>query len=365
MNRRLICFLLPFCLLLCSCGQMPSQALAPTPSSEAERIPESPQPSASPEPESSADPVPDLVLPDLDLSGSRRMANELLGNRALIHGETLYCYEFDSDYRPVLGSYRLRDGLPENFRVLADNCVPCGLSLLDGKLYYLNSLADHSVEVLDPDSGRRETLVVGPCADLRIREEGMYYRREDGRLYRCNLRGGDETLMAEEELYYPCPLEDLILFQDDRLGERLCLYRPEDGARLLLTAGPAYGPLIWQGRLYYSGKDGLHSVDLRGEDQRDYPLPAFTGAAELLPGEDGLSVRAICETHNGLMQWSGSTEGSVHTSSQTYRLCDYLGESFRVDAYYMPDGRIRCFYLIGPGGTEHSYLAGIVDGGNP
>ena len=84
-------------------------------------------------------PAGELLAPiSLSLEESQAMARVLNANRVLYREGSLYCYDFDRDWKPVLARYTWKDGKLSGFRVLAEGCVPEYLCYVDGWLCYIN-----------------------------------------------------------------------------------------------------------------------------------------------------------------------------------------------------------------------------------
>lgn len=344
MKRSLIPLLLALLALLCACGKAEPPGVLP----EEESPPVWEEP--TPEP---------LSLPRLSPAQSRAMADFMGRNRALIAGDRLYTFEFDPEYRPVLGSYRLEDGLLSDFRILAEDCIPEYLALREGRLYYRNGV-NESLEAVNTDGKNRKVLLPRPCDYLQVTENELRYRREDGCYCRAALDGSGEQVLIQGDCYYPYSLGSLILYQDNARGERLCLLDTETGVERLLTQGAAWAPLLLGERLYYTEAEGLRSLELSGEGERAYPLPAFSGAAELLPQGERLLIRVLEDGADSLRQWSGSPEAATWTMEEgSYRLRDFCGD-WSVDTLYQADGRVLAFQLLSPEGPVCRYLGGQI-----
>ena len=358
MKRSTVCLLLLsvlLALLLGACGRAESAG------TEAQI----PAPAETSEPASMPEPTPQpLAIPELSPAESRQMANFMFANRSLVSDQWLYCFSFDEEYRPVLARFHLKGGQPEDFRILAEDCVPEYLCLHDGVLYYINTARGGALERVAVDGGSRETLADGPVDYLQLVDETLRYRRSDGFYCSCELDGSGEETLIFRDCYYPYSCGGLVLYQDDLDDERLHLRRLSDGKELVLTEGAAYAPLFFDGCLYYTGGDGLvYRLDpAEGETPEALELAELTGAAELLPGTHGLQIRGLREVENGLIQWTASETRVLREEERSYRLCDYLGD-YRVEALYQPDGRILSFLLVTPDGTEHRYLGAVEPGG--
>ena len=137
------------------------------------------------------------------------------------------------------------------------------------------------------------------------------------------------------------------------------LYRNESGREFLLSPEGASPPLVLEDRIWYGFAGSLVARSFSGGEDLVYALPEHTGDPELLPVNEGLLLRGICDT-NGVLQWEGGFEGPFEDLDRGYRICDWLGEGLWVDTVYEPDGRIRCYLLRDEAGNELSFLAGII-----
>lgn len=302
-------------------------------------------------------------LSALDADGTQRMMNLMCENRALIRAGTLYCFDFDADWQPVLAAYTLADGTLSDYRTLVSGCLPECLAWKDGRLYYINAAAGGAIESVAPDGSDRQTLTASSCSFLQLSGDGLYYCRADGRFCRAAADGGGETVLIDDECCYPYYLGDAVLYQSGSGGERLRLRWTADGAEIDLSSGAAYAPVIIGDRLYYTGADGLHSLGLDGLDGESAAVAGIRGAAEFILTDDGFTARGAAE-QNGLRQWSAAADGGglEYAGARGYRLCCYLGGGQRVDTDYYSNGRIRCFILTHADGSETEYIAGRITG---
>ncbi len=296
------------------------------------------------------------LLPSLSLEESQAMARFLNANRVLLAEDRLFCYDFDEDWSPVLASYRWEDGALSDYTVLARGCVPEYLCRADGWLYYIER-SSGAVERVPEQGGDRQLVRAGPCRWLSLRDGILYFCDQTGRFLSLDPARHQETLLLEGPCGVAWPLDGAILYRSERDGGRLYLHRLADGSDLALSAEAAGSPLLWEDRLWYCGGGALHSLDLDGQDPRVYALPETDGALELLPEEQGLSLRGIREL-NSPVQWVGGPEGPFLQQARGYQSCDWLGGGLRVDTVYEPDGRIRCYLLQDEKGSHLSFLAG-------
>ncbi len=306
------------------------------------------------------------ILPDAGgltaFSGeeTESMANFMGANRALILNGALYTLDLDDSFRPVLARYALEgDGDLGARTVLAEDCLPEYLTAAEGELYYVNR---GQIESLTLSGGERRILRPGSCDFLRLYAGELWFCDEEGRLCRMSPEGGEAQTVLEEACFYPWVRDGALLWQGGE-EEDLFLTRLEDGAPAPLAAGPCYAPVGLDGRLYATGREALLSMALDGSDRQEQPLPGLQGPVELIPEGGGFVLRWVVED-NGLRQFTAepeSPEAAQEASRSGYRRCDLAGESWRVDAWYQEDGRLRCFLLVSPQGTETAYLNGVIE----
>ena len=293
----------------------------------------------------------------LSLSESQAMARLLNANRVLFREDSLFCYDFDSDWTPVLARYTWKDGKLSGFRVLAEGCVPEYLCWLDGWLCYINRESG-ALERVSDQGGERQLMRQGPCSCLCLRDGLLYYCDETGRYLALDMAHNADTLILEGPCAFAWPMEDGVLYQEAGSG-RIWLRRGEGSVRSLSPEG-ASPPLLLEDRVWYTYAGSLVSRSLSGGEDRVYALPEHVGDLELLPGAEGLCLRGIREA-DGIVQWEGGIDGPFEDLDRGYRICDWLGGGLRVDTVYEPDGRIRCYLLQDEAGTELSFLAGKIE----
>lgn len=296
-------------------------------------------------------------IPALSREDSLSMINLMAENRALELEGSLYSFAFDGDYRPVLARWTLEEGSLSGGEILAEGCLPQCLSLLYGKLYYINGQAGNSIERLDLTDGSRETLKAGPCRWLQIRDGKLYYKGPSGGFFSAEPDGSGEQAIIEEECFYPCLLGEAVLYQRGS-DQRLCLLWLEDSSLAELTDHEAYSPLIWGERLYYSTDSGLRALSLDGQESLIFDLPDIQAAAELFPRGEELFIRAVAD-ENGPRQWSAQAEPGAepeYSELQGYRLLAYSGETLTIDTVYVPGGRVLSFSLQPEEGQALEYL---------
>jgi len=333
MNRYVISLLLIMCIILCACGN-------------------------------SGVPAYETVLPAMravepfDTDSTEKMANVICENRALIHEGRLYTFDFDNEYRPILAVYRLTETGPEDFSVLTRDCAPKSIGIYDQRLYYINSDRGDAVESINLDGSDRQLIKEGPCAWLQIFDGELYYCDAEWNFCRAGLDGSGETKLIGQ-CFYPYIFDGLIIYQSGGDGEKLHALWLEDGEDYTLTERSAYAPIVIDGKLYYTGQDGFYSFGLNSMEEEQYSLPELYGPVEIYSTSNGYELRGV-SNDNGIYQWKTAL-GEANTENMSYigyRICDYLGEGYRVDTHYYTDRRIRNFVLIGPDGTETEYISG-------
>ena len=288
---------------------------------------------------------------------SQAMARVLNANRVLYREGSLYCYDFDRDWTPVLARYTWQDGKLSGFRVLAEGCIPEYLCYVDGWLCYINRDTG-AMERVSADGGERQLMRQGPCSCLTARGGLLYYCDEAGRCLALDMARNFDTVVLEGPCSFIWPMGEAILYREADSGR--ILYRDEAGREYLLSPEGASPPLVLEDRIWYGFAGSLASRSLSGGEDQVYALPAHTGDPELLPGAEGILLRGIRE-ESGLVQWQGGLEGPFEDLDRGYRICDWLGEGLWVDTVYEPDGRIRCYLLRDEAGTELSFLAGKIE----
>lgn len=312
--------------------------------------------------ESAASAAPTAFVPGgYSAAETAAMSSFMSANRCLIAGDRLYGLDYDESLQPVLASCRLRGGRPFSFRILCADCVPEFLTLHEGCLYYLNG---GRLERLTLKSGARETLLEGPLRSLQLYEDNLFFVDEAGHFLRADLGGGDVELLIEGPCDYAWVMPEGILYQSE--SEGCCLrLRLQDGSDRRLTAAASYAPLRIENTIWYSQRDSegsvIAAVDLTDGTVTRCDTPALRGTAELIPVGGEWLLRAFLDTEGWEQQLlrPGETEGEGCAYSG-YRLCDWVGETRRIDAAYDPDGRLRCFVLVDAEDNELRYFGGKI-----
>lgn len=323
-----------------------------------------PVPEATSAPAPSAEPgnTPSLLIPQgYTDEQSAAMSRYMSANRWLVDGKMMYGLDYDENYRPALVSCRLRGGKPGSFRILCEDCVPEYLALDDDCLYFLNGGA---LQRLTLKGQVLETLLEGPVRSLQLFEGALYYTDGEGRFCRAGLDGENCETLIEGPCDYAWAMPEGLLYQSE--SEGCCLrMRLWDGADRKLTAAASYAPLRIGNLIFYSQRDPegsvLASVNLHDGAVKRYATAELRGAAELIPGGDDWRFRVFLaeDGWKQLLLRPGETEGEP-CSYSGYRLCDYVGADCRVDAAYDPDGRLRCFVLVGAEGAEIRFFGGEI-----
>ena len=295
-------------------------------------------------------------IPEVSEEESAAMANWLCGSRALFVDTKLYTLDFDAQGSPELGRYWLVRGAMRHYITLAEACVPTYLQMYEERLYYINDLSG-AIESVALRGEDRQILREGPCDFLQIFEGKLRYTDAAGRYCECETDGSGERVLIDARCFYPYSLGETVLYQNDAAGEKLFLRWLADGEERQLSRGPAYGPLVWEGKAFYSSGSALYSVELSGERAATYPLPPFRGELELLPIGGTLHLRGLHFAETPL-QWAGDLKQQEQQDIGSYRLCEYFGGACRVDCVYEPDKRIRCFAFYDEEGNEYRYFAG-------
>lgn len=326
----------------------------------------SPMPTEAPAAAETAapEPAPSVSAPapqGYSAADTAAMSAYMSANRALIAGDRLYGLDYDESLQPVLASYRLRGGQPGSFRILCEDCVPEYLALEGNYLYFLNG---GRLQRLALRGRAFETLREGPIQSLQIFDSALYYTDGEGRFCRCALDGTGGEVLIEGPCGYAWAMSEGVIYQSESDG--CCLrMRLWDGTDRRLTAAASYAPLRIGNTVWYSQRDGegnvLAYVDLTDGTVTRYETPDLRGKAEMIPSGEAWLLRVFLAGDGWKQQLlrPGETEGEACAYSG-YRLCDYVGESCRIDAAYDPDGRIRCFVLVDEAGGETRYFGGKV-----
>jgi len=233
-------------------------------------------------------------------------------------------------------------------------------------VYYLNSL-EGSVESIDLEGNDRQVIISGGCDWLQLSGGKLYYCDESGRYCRAELDGSGATVLMDESVYYPYYMDGVVLYQSELDGESLHLRWLSDGADMKLTDAPSYAPVILDDTIYYTQNCGefnrICSIEL-GESPavKMYDMPEIHGAAEFFYDmQSGWRARYILSDGSGQAELPvdklGGGRGQLSENS-AYMLCDYVGEGIRTDVCQGADGRVNCFVMDCPDGTEVVYFSG-------
>ena len=307
------------------------------------------------------------ISANFDKAQSLHMASVMGGNRALIADGKLWCFDYDGDYSPVLACYELTDGVPGNFSILAEDCVPACIALAGDRLYYINQNGSSSIESIRTDGSDRQVLMDEPCSFLQLEGGKMYFCDAAGRFCSSSADGSGKTVLIEDICCYTYYFGGWVLYQSGNDGESLHLLCLDDGKDLKLSSTVSYAPMIIENTLYYTQKttEGSRICSLTlDEGLTQVYSPLIQGAAEFVDGAgQGWTVRAM-PADERLGQSSippAELDGGVWRQGgySGYRLCDWAGEQ-RVDAFYENGGRLRSFVFVDENGNETEYIAGEV-----
>ena len=301
-----------------------------------------------------------LELEPLCRDESREMMNFMAGGRARVINDTLYTMEFDGELRPCLGAYDIAEGGLENFRILAENCVPEFLNEYKGKLYYINRENNSAIETVAADGSGAKVLKAGPADFLNVRAGELYYTDSKLRLCKSDLEGKREQIILAEGCYYPYYVGEKLLYQKSR-NEHLYIYNFKDGSDMEITDIPSYGPVIIDDRFYCTVEDGIYSTNLQGTEAVKYEIKDIQGIADYEAQDSGVKISGVCG-NDGVYSWSFSPENPGDSFSKIpgggYRLCEFRDESYSVYSFLEPAGRIKSFALFCPDGREIRYIKG-------
>ena len=325
-----------------------------------------PVPEETPEPEVTTLEGYERILTNFDNAQSASMSSFMGGNRALISEGRLWCFEYDGDYAPVLARYELTEEGLSGFTVLAENCVPKYISILDNRLYYINDNGSAAIESIGADGGDRRVLLDEPCGFLQLWDGGLYFCDASGRFCRAELDGSGKTVLIDDICCYTYCFGGWVLYQSGNDGESLHLACLADGKDIKLTYTVSYAPVIIENTLYYTQRtdDGnrIASLELDSGFAQVYEAPLIKGAAEFVfEAGQGWTVRAVpaderlAQSSVPLSKLGSGTWSQAGYSG--YRLCDWSGD-WQVDAFYENGGRLRSFVLVDGDGGETEYIAG-------
>lgn len=352
--KRLCCGLLLLCVLLL--GGCAASAPEPEPT---------PTPQLEPTPEPTADPAAALEFPRTTRKDTLMMANLLAANRFLPAGDTLYGLDVDADGTPQLVAWQLTDGELSNCAVLAEDVVPEWLSLTDGALYWCNAAAGGRLERLDPtaESPAVETVLDESCSALQVVDGTLYFCDSAHRFCRLT-EAGEAEILVDAAVWYPCLHGGVLLYQNAADGETLHLRELASGMDRRLNDVPSYAPLCIDETVWYSQGSGdgcvLASLELPTGRGVRYEGLVFRGEAQFVFDGGAWRLR-LFKNEPAAVQLSGPLKGPwKEDSSDLHRLCDYQGESFRVDALYQRDGRLFCFVLVDDEGQEQRFVSGAL-----
>lgn len=305
---------------------------------------------------------------NFDTAASLRMASFMGANRALIHGDRLWCFDYDENAFPVLACYTLTDDVPEDFTILQTGCVPEYICMEGDRLYYINDNGSSSLESIRIDGGDRQVLADEPCDFLQICEGELYFCDAAGRFCKAALDGRGLQVLIDDVCCYPFVFDGRVLYQSGKDGESLHLLTLEDGTDRKLTSTVSYAPVIIENMLYYTQKTDEGSricgLELESGAAQVFDSPLIQGAAEFIPEPgQGWTVRAVpadARLEQSSIPLAELDGGAWRQGGYSgYRLCDWAGEQ-RVDAFYENGGRLRSFVLVSADGRETEYMAGTV-----
>ena len=303
-----------------------------------------------------------LELEPLCPDESREMLNFMAGGRARIINDTLYTMEFDGELRPCLGAYDIAEGGLENFRILAENCVPEFLNEYKGRLYYINRENNSAIETVTAEGSGAKVLKAGPADFLNVRAGELYYTDSKLRLCKSDLEGKGEQIILAEGCYYPYYVGEKLLYQKSR-NEHLYIYNFKDGSDMEITDIPAYAPVIINDRLYCTTEGGIFSTDLEGMEPLKYELSGIQETVQYFPKEEGIIISGLTGS-GGIHSFSFNTAdvgGSYRkTPGGGYRVQEYLGEDFAVYTDFEPAGRVKSFVFSPAEGENIRYMKGEI-----
>lgn len=302
-------------------------------------------------------------VPAFDQNQSEKMACFLYANRALIFDGTLFCFDYDQNYEPVLAAYTLDESFPDNFRILADNCVPQYITMLDGRLYYINSRNGSALESVCPDGSDRTTLF-GFADFLQSAAGKLWFCDENGRFCSVFPDGSAPVIHIAQACAYPFVIGETIIYQNEDDGERLHLLFRSDGTDVALSSTAAYAPFIIGRDLYYTrkgyGGQDLFRMSLDGMSGTRFATGNIVGAAEPFCTGEQWGARFLTD-EDRIRQWTVPVDMPDKVSesdTRGWRRFEFTGGGFTVETLYNPDGRVSCLMLSSPDGQQLRFLAG-------
>ena len=320
-----------------------------------------PEATAAPETTAALTPAPTEAPRAFTDADTAAMSSFMSANRWLIEGERMFGLDYDDDLHPALVAVRLRNGTPGERKLLCADCVPSYLTLAGERLYFL---CEGELRRCELKSGACETLLTGGLRSLQLYEGALYYTDGAGAYWRADLDGQHAVRLLDGPCDYAWAMPEGVLYQSE--SEGCCLkLRLWDGTERRLTAAASYAPLRIGDRIWYSQRDSegsvLAAVDLADGTVTRYATEELRGAAELYRdgGRWALRVSLAGDGWRQQLLRPGETEGRDCAYSG-YRLCDFVGEDWRVDAAYDPDGRLRCFVLADAEGNELRFFGGAI-----
>ena len=173
-----------------------------------------------------------------------------------------------------------------------------GMSYSNGKLYGIVStqneplkMANDQIMVMEIDNESKK--VSGDVMEERRPEymyvvnDMIYYSdSETHRMIRVDPETEEETVLVEEEIYYPSIYKDRIIFQNDGDGESLYSIPLDGGEMTKLNDMRSYWPIVYRDKIYYQGvSDAAYTIrcmKLDGSDDKElagveYNWPVLCG----------------------------------------------------------------------------------------
>lgn len=302
-------------------------------------------------------PLESLKL-DYSPEQTARMSMFTRGGSYAFDGDTFYGLNYNSKGDPELVTFPIeKEGdfaKAGEYKILAADTMPQGLTLLDGTLYYVS---DAGLASVGTDGTNPKTLIPAAYDYFQLVDGIAYYCDKDYRFYRSDLEGKNAEKLLDKEVYFPYVVApDWILYQDDADGETLHLYQISTKTDIKVTGEPSQTPIISGKYLFYTaernGLEVLARIDLGSakavwDDSQNafqYTFPTEYGdkqvRSDLFITYDG---QIFCGSSQGwaLDQWK-QAENTAEASSETQ---EYSGKEYSVYITY-EGGNVKDLYLL-------------------
>ncbi|MBE7018086.1 MAG: DUF5050 domain-containing protein [Ruminococcaceae bacterium] len=220
--------------------------------------------------------------PNFDSEQTMAMSNFMGGGFYYIEDNVIYGLSHSQSNNGALAaiSFHMKGDFPE----IDEIAILDG----DGCARYITKYGDYLYYIMDYESIRRikldgsdmEIIFEGPCDNLQIHEDRIYFSDEDYWFLSCDMDGGNIEAVVDKEVYYPYFIgTDWLVFQDDADDESLHIYNTTHYTEMNITYFPCYNPVMDGKYLYFvAGDDG--SINLCRVDMSD-PYTFYFDRSEL------------------------------------------------------------------------------------